>query len=96
MPVSVTITDPQLLSQLVAVEHEVELVDPAGQSLGVLTRPIVVPGSNPPNLPVLTRARAEAIIAAAKKVGEHPLFEDHLRAIQEWRKIHNTTEPDDE
>jgi hypothetical protein len=70
---TVTVTDPNLLAQLAAAGNVVELTDPAGRSLGVLTRSSV-----------------EDILAAARAVGEHPLFEDHVRAVEEYRRQHNT------
>jgi hypothetical protein len=75
---TVTVTDPALLAQLAAAGTVVELTDPAGRSLGVLTRSDVAD-----------------ILAAAKAVGEHPLFEDHVRAVEEYRRLHNAA-PDAE
>jgi hypothetical protein len=76
---SVIISDPKLIEQLAAAGPVVELTDPTGQPLGVLTR-----------------SNIEAIIEAAKALGEHPLFEDHVKAVEEYRRVHNTTEPDAE
>jgi len=73
--VSVTISDPKLLEQLAAAGPVVELTDPTGQSLGVLTR-----------------SRIEAILEAAKALGEDPLFEEFVQSIEEYRRIHNTTD----
>lgn len=94
---SVTISDPAVLEQLAAAGPEVELTDPTGRSLGVLTYSkgeAFLPGSYssdaPEKLPVMTQARLDAILAAAKKVGDDPLFEDYLNAIAEYRREHNT------
>lgn len=35
-------------------------------------------------------ADADAIIDAARKVGESPLFEDWVREVEEYRRQHNT------
>lgn len=72
---TVTIHDPKLLEQLAAAGPVVELTDPTGQSLGLLTR-----------------SKVEAIIAAAKALDEDPLFEEFVQSIEEYRRIHNTTD----
>ena len=97
---SVTVTDPQLLSELVTAGNQVELVDPAGQSLGLLIRPkpFVDRGVFDPSDPtkhVMTQERLDAILAAAKRVGENPLFADYLQAIEEYRREHNTVDGDE-
>jgi hypothetical protein len=74
---TVTVTDPVLLTQLAAAGNYVELTDPAGRSLGILTRSVV-----------------DDILSAARAVGEHPLFEEQVRAVEEYRRQHNT--PDGE
>ena len=72
---TVTIHDPKLLEQLAAAGPVVQLTDPSGRSLGVLTR-----------------SKVDAILEAAKALGEDPLFEDHVKAVEEYRRIHNTTD----
>lgn len=41
---------------------------------------------------VLTPERIGAILAAAKALGEHPLFEDHVRAVEEYRRERDATD----
>ncbi|VTT96705.1 unnamed protein product [Gemmataceae bacterium] len=41
-------------------------------------------------LRTLTVTDVEAIKAAAQKLGESPLFEDWVKAVEEYRREHNT------
>ena len=42
------------------------------------------------SLGILTRPAVVDVLAAARAVGEHPLFEEHVRAVVEYRRLHNT------
>jgi hypothetical protein len=44
---------------------------------------------------VLTRTQAEEILAAADKLAENPLFDEWVKAVEEYRRVHNTV-PNDE
>jgi hypothetical protein len=71
------------LQQLAVSGRVVELLDAEGRSFGMWKRPTAPPtasatGIDVSKLPVMTRERAEAIIAAAKAVGDEPLFDDHV------------------
>lgn len=49
------------------------------------------PGSSATkDLPVMTLEKAEAILAAAKQLSENSLFDEYIRAVEEYRKVHNT------
>jgi hypothetical protein len=61
----------------------------AGGQLRILT---AEPGGQ---LRTLTAADVEAILAAAQRMRENPLFEEFEQAIEEYRREHNTVpEPD--
>lgn len=44
---------------------------------------------------VLTVTKAEEILAAAQRYAADPLFDDWVRGIEEYRRVHNTVpDPD--
>jgi len=44
----------------------------------------------PDDRSVLTPEKVDSILAAAKKLGENPLFDEYLRAVEEYRRLNNT------
>jgi hypothetical protein len=47
------------------------------------------------SLGILTPQKAEDILAAAKAVGENPLFEEYVKSIEEYRRLNNTVPDSD-
>lgn len=58
--------------------------------LTAATKPVELTAPDGRSLGVLTPQKADAIIAAAKKLAEDPGFEDWVRAVEEYRREHNT------
>ncbi len=53
-------------------------------------RTVVVAKLQSGALRTLTVADADATAALARRLGENPLFEDWVRAVEEYRRQHNT------
>jgi hypothetical protein len=43
----------------------------------------------------MTPERIEAVLAAAQRVRENPLFGDYVRAVEEYRRLNNTVPDSD-
>jgi hypothetical protein len=58
-------------------------------------RPIESAGSDNRNPRAMTPEKLQAILAAAQRLRDDPLFEDWVRAVEEFRRENNTVpDPD--
>lgn len=74
----------------------ITITDPTLQAqLAGATGPVELKAPDGRILGILTPQRADAIIAAARRLAENPLFEEWVRAVEEYRRVHNTVpDPD--
>jgi hypothetical protein len=53
-------------------------------------------GSEPNDIPILIERKADAILEAAERLNENPLFAEYVASIEEYRRLNNTIPDADE